>query len=149
MPLAADYVYGIGWQGLEFAERRALPVDRAQDDRDDLGFAAFVPLHSSFHLDAIAVVGVYKVWADQQQDDIGGVQMLLDLSFPFGTCADIAVIPDFDQPLSLERTQVRFEFVQQWFVFSSITEEDFYCRCHRRFPQASIAGLALSSSSSL
>ena len=38
------------------AERRALPFDRAKDDRDNPGLSRGVPLERPLHFDVVAVV---------------------------------------------------------------------------------------------
>ncbi len=75
-----------------------------------------MPLECAFHLNTIAVIRVHKIWTNQQQDDLGCVEALTDLPFPFCPCANIAVMPDINQSLSLERSKIRLEFLQEEFI---------------------------------
>jgi len=62
----------------------------------------------------------------ESEDDLGFVEALTDLLFPFCPCANIAIMPDINQSLWLERSQIRLEFIEVWFIFTRITEEDFH-----------------------
>src|SRR2546421_9982848 len=66
-------------QQLEFGKRRSLPIRGPQDDGQDTRLVSVMPGNSPRHLDAIAEVRVHKVSADQQQNDLIPVQMLVDL----------------------------------------------------------------------
>src|SRR5438876_3377079 len=141
MPRPIDNWFRIGRQSLKLS-KQPLPIDRSKNDRNNSCFFAVMPFQCAFHLHTIAVIGVHNIGADQQQDDLSFVEVLTDLPFPFGSCANIAVIPDINQSLSLQRSEIRLDFIEVWFIFMRITEEDFYC--HERNPRlfsVSIAGL--------
>ncbi len=56
---------------------------------------------------------------------MGSVEVLADLMFPFGSCANVTVMPHVDKLLALQRPQVPFELVKQFFIFVGITKKIF------------------------
>jgi hypothetical protein len=92
----------VGWQGLEFPERGGVPVDRSQDDRDDPSRLRLVTLHRPGHLDVVTVIRGDEVRTDQEQDDVRGVEVLVDLPFPLGPGPDASVVPPADETLTVQ-----------------------------------------------
>ena len=77
-------------------EGSVFPVDGAEDDGDDAGLIGLVALQGFLHFDAVAVVGVEEVSADEQQDDVRVVEVGVDFVFPGGAGKDDAVVLDFE-----------------------------------------------------
>src|SRR5262249_27968035 len=97
----------IGRDNPELSERSILPaVGRPQDDWDDAGLTLVMPLHCPLQLGIPAVVRGNEVWADQQEDDRGGIQVLVNLPLPLGSRGYLPVMPVLDNPEPLEDTQV-------------------------------------------
>src|SRR5438067_960769 len=80
-------------QHLQLCEWRTFPIARTQDNGQDARLIGFVPGNSLCHLDAIAKVGGHKIGADEQEDDIGSVEMSQNLRARFCPWSDIAIIP--------------------------------------------------------
>src|SRR5437016_3039857 len=91
-------------------------------------------LHGLLHLFTVAVFRGNKIWADEQQDDVGCVEMLINLLFPCRTCMDVGVAPDRDQTLPLQWHEVLFKIPQQFLIFAGIAAKDFDCGYHRHLP---------------
>jgi hypothetical protein len=85
---------------LELAKRSTPPIDRAENDGDHPSSTGIVPSQGALHLDVVAVVGCQELRADQQQDDAGRVEMLIDLATPFGARRDLPIVPGADDPLA-------------------------------------------------
>src|SRR6266849_5632029 len=106
-------------------ERGYLPVNRTKNYGDNPCFFLLVAFKCSSHFNTITIVGGHKIWTDQQENNLSGIQMLLDLQFPFGSRTDISIIPDVNKTLSLQWYQMPFELIEKCFVFMGITAEDF------------------------
>src|SRR6266568_6855469 len=104
MPIPINNWFRICRQNLNIS-KNTLPINRPKNDRDNNRFLSFMAFECPFHLNTVAVIGVHKIGTDQQQDDLGFVDVLSDLMFPFGSCANIAIMPDINQSLSLQRSQ--------------------------------------------
>src|SRR5579859_3717086 len=85
-----------------------------------------------FHLGAVTVVRGHEVGADKQQDDMGRVQVLLNLVFPGCPGVDVGIAPDSDEAASLQRHEVLSEALHEVLVLASVTAEDFDGGWHRR-----------------
>ena len=101
-----------------------MPVAGAKDDRYNACLAPFVALHRAIHLDVIAVVGGEKVGADQEQHDVGGVQMIVDLAVEVLAGSNSAIVPSRNYALPEEAGKVLLEFVAQGFVRMRVGDED-------------------------
>jgi hypothetical protein len=84
-----------------------------------------MPLQRSPHLFTVAIIRIHEVGTDEQQYDLGGIQVFTNFPFPLRSSANITIVPKFNKPLSLQGFQVFFEFLQKSFVFMSVAEEDF------------------------
>jgi hypothetical protein len=94
-------------QRLKLAEGGALPVVAVtEDDRDDARLTRLVPLHRSRHFDVVAVVGGEKIGADEQEDDVGRLQVLVYLLVPFLAGVNAAVAPVTNHAVTPEHDQV-------------------------------------------
>jgi len=89
--------------GLEAGEGLASPGAGAQDDRHQDGIAGIAALDRSLHLDGTAIPGRHKIRADQQQNDIGALQLAADLAVPIVTRHQLAVVPRGDALLRFKR----------------------------------------------
>ena len=72
------------------------------------------------HLDVVAVVGVQKIGADQEQNQLGRFQVLVDGILPGAAGGNLAVVPGLNDPLPLQETQVRLQLVPKRFVLMGI-----------------------------
>ena len=72
----------------------------------------------------VTVVRGQKVCAHEQEDEIGAVEAGIDLSLPFRTCADVAVVPGREVSLSLQEGELFVEVVAVGFVFVGIGVEE-------------------------
>jgi hypothetical protein len=93
-----------------------LPIDGTQDHGDHQRFSRRVALQRNLHLDIEAVIGGQEIGADQQQYDVGFLEVLVDCLLPQIPGADLAVVPGSDQTLSLEQLQMFCQFVPKMFV---------------------------------
>lgn len=117
--------HGASGNRLQFAERCASPFDRAKEDRNHASLICFVALHRPLHLHVIAIVGAQEIRTDQEQDDVGGVEMLIDLTSPFGSGADLLIVPPGDHVLPFEYRKVPLECDAEREVFARIGVEEF------------------------
>ena len=106
------------------AEWRALPVAGAEDNGDDARFATLLTLQRTTHLDVVAIVGVHEIDADQQQDDVGGVQFVADSAVKRLARRDAAIMPGGNCALPLEAGQVLFKLVPEILVPMRVGHED-------------------------
>ena len=106
-------------------------MSRSQQDRNNEAAASFVSFQGALHLFAVAIVGGHEVRADEQQDHVGGIEMLLDFFFPFVTCIDVDIAPKLDEAAPLERHEVRAELFHEVLIFAGVTAEDFYGGWHK------------------
>ena len=80
-------------------------------------------LKRGLHLDIEAVIGSQKVGADQQQYDVGFLEIAVDRLLPLIAGADLAIVPGPQETLSLKQFQVLCEFVPQMLVAMRIRAE--------------------------
>ncbi len=71
---------------------QVLPVAGPCDDRNDAGLAGSLALQRDLHLLA-ALVGTDEVGAEQEQYEIGTLQVFVDFAFPLLARRDAAVAP--------------------------------------------------------
>src|SRR5262249_1581912 len=109
-------VGGTPWPG-RLAGRR---VRKALSGRPPPGTA---PATAS-HLDIVAVVGGDEVGTHQQEDDTGGVEVLVNLPLPLARHGDIAVAPTPDDPLPFEDAKVLQQLPEERLVLVGVGEED-------------------------
>ena len=111
-------------EGLEFAEGGGFPVAGFEQNGDDAGLSLIVALESLLHFGVVAVVGGEEVGADQEQDDVGGVEVGGDRVCPVGSGGDVAIVPGGDDALFGQQGEVGGEVVAQGFVFVGVGEEE-------------------------
>src|SRR6266508_988980 len=97
---------GIFRKGLQLAERRGGPVALADDDGNYARFPFRVTLHRPIQLNVVTIIGGEKVGADQQEDDFGRFEVVVNSVLPIRPCADIAVVPSCDDALALQQPKV-------------------------------------------
>ena len=90
-----------------------MPVDIPQDYQDHPRATRLVPLKGALHLLVVAIVRRDEIGADQQQDDLSGFEIAIDLARPFGAGGDLPVMPSRDQVQALQELEVRLELVPQ------------------------------------
>src|SRR5690242_13682916 len=86
--------FAVCWQSLKLSKWGVLPVWHwAEKNRNHTGFFLFMPLHCSHHF--FAVGGrIHEIRADQQKNDVGSVQVLLNGVFPFCSRMNLHIIPE-------------------------------------------------------
>jgi hypothetical protein len=82
-----------------------------------------MPLKRSRDLDVVAIVGLYKVGADEQQDDLCSFEMLVDRTGPVIAGADISIVPAGNDFLTLEEREMALELIAQLLVTVCVRKE--------------------------
>src|SRR5262249_27317658 len=95
---------------------RSRPVDVANDHRDDARLVSAMALEGRRHFPLVTVVGGHEVRADEQQNDVGSVEVLIDRGPPLVARADVAIVPQLNEALTLQQLQVGLELVSVQFV---------------------------------
>jgi hypothetical protein len=118
----------VGRQSLQAEKRQRLAivgidVDGPDDDRHDRGVTRPVALHGDGQLVAEDVVALDEVLADEQQHQVGHLQLLVDLRVPVLARLDFAVVPRRQQPAPLEDLEVSAQLVTQRLVFVRVAVE--------------------------
>src|SRR2546421_9305496 len=108
-------------------EGGAIPVGRAEDDGDDARLLRLVSRDSLLHLNAVAELGGHEVGADEQENEMGFVEVCENLFLPFGARGDIAIVPIVDEALSSQVGEMGSEFVSQGSIFVRVGNEDVEC----------------------
>jgi len=72
-----------------------------------------MPLQSTLHLAFNAIVGRYKVWANQEQEKIGCFQLVADLIVQNVARQNFAVIPHFNPIFSLEIREMDMQTIKR------------------------------------
>ena len=115
---------GIFGQGLELAEGATPPIDFTEDDGDHSGLFGFVPLQGLLHFRNRAIVRLQKICADEKEDDVGRLQVGIDLTCPLLPWRNPTIMPTLDEAEAPHRAQVRLKLIAQVFVFVRIGIED-------------------------
>lgn len=100
-----------------------MPIDWPQDHRDYQRFSRRVALQGVLHLDIEAVIRSQEIGTDQQQDDVGFLEIAVDRLLPEIAGSDLTVVPASYQTLPLDQLQVLRKFVPQRFVTVRIRAE--------------------------
>jgi hypothetical protein len=98
---------------LELAKARLFPQARLKQDRYDLHLPALEAHQRLLHLCTKTVLGCEKIRANEEQDQVGGIELSIDLSVPVGPWFDLAVVPLADLLLLLERGEIGTEALAQ------------------------------------
>jgi hypothetical protein len=61
----------------------------------------FVPFHRSCHFNFVAIIRRYKIWTDQEQNDICFLQMVAYFVIELFTRTDSTIVPRFNNALPL------------------------------------------------
>jgi hypothetical protein len=80
------------------------------------GFSRRVAVQGVLHLDIEAIIRSQEIGADQQQDDVGFLEIPVDRLLPEIARADLPVVPASHQTLPLEQLEVLRQFIPQRFV---------------------------------
>jgi hypothetical protein len=110
-------------QSLELPERGRVPVARPQDDRDDPGRPRLVTLHRPLRFHVPAIVRVKEVGTDEQQDDVCGLEVPVNLAHPLGPGTDASVVPFGDDALTPQPAEGRLELVPEELVLVRVRVE--------------------------
>jgi hypothetical protein len=78
-------------------------------------------LYRSAYLLLINVLRSYEIRCDKEENHIRGFEMLSDSLFPLSPSANHAVVPLFDEPVSLESDQPSLQHFEVVFVAMSVT----------------------------
>ena len=70
-----------------------MPIYWARQNGDDAGFACLMVFHCPVDFDVVAGVVGDQVGADQQQDNVGAVEAIVDHLSAFVAGKDLAVVP--------------------------------------------------------
>src|SRR5436190_4361177 len=81
----------IARKGLKDAKGGGLPIIGMGDDWDYLRLPGLVTLQCSLHL-MVAGIGGEKIFADEQEDDISLIELLVALSLIGSSCQQFAAI---------------------------------------------------------
>jgi hypothetical protein len=87
------YRPAISRQSLKVGKWRFCPITGPQDDRDQNGLSRPVSFYCALSLNLIAVTRLYEVRADEEKDDPGFVDALINRLFPPVTRGNHSVIP--------------------------------------------------------
>ena len=72
----------------------------------------------------VDVGGVVVVRADENEDNIGGIEVLHDLLLPFHARVDLAIAPYLDAAGVFKRAQLAAQFFEVLCVFAGVDGED-------------------------
>src|SRR5579859_1137005 len=100
------YRSAIARQHLEFTERCTLPIYRTQQNRNDTSLSRIMSLQSLSYLYTIAIVGREKVDTDEQQNDRGCIEALIQSLSPVCAKGDQPLVDGDDQTLTLQDAQM-------------------------------------------
>src|SRR6266496_2927652 len=116
-----------GWPCLQPTNWSILPVDRAYDNWYYLSLLSTVmSLKRMLHLYIVAVVRLHKIRTDEQQNDIGCIQMCIDLVLPLHSWSNLAITPRRHLAQSLQRSQMFLKLPEMPFIFSRIAVKNRY-----------------------
>src|SRR5208337_1964978 len=104
-------------------ERGTHPVNRTEQDRDHRRLAFVMAIKSPLGFNVVAVIRGEKRRTDQKQDDLGFLQVLVELTPPFLACPDSSVMPTYDIALPLQESQVLLELVPQSLILVGVSVE--------------------------
>ena len=109
---------------LEGAEGGVLPVYGAEDDGDNASFFGVVTCHCLFD-DVPEVIGGEEVGADEEQDEVGGVESIARFTGAIAPGGDLAIAPVGDDSFAFEQAEVLAQFIAPGFVLGGVGDEDF------------------------
>jgi hypothetical protein len=93
----------VGGNRIQFAERSSLPITGAKDDGNDNSLARLVALHRTLHFFLVAIFRVKKVGPDEKQDNIVGLDMMIDLFRKMLAAVNPSIMPDLNDALPLKK----------------------------------------------
>jgi hypothetical protein len=119
-------------------DRHVVGLERALDvgAESDWAFLGVAP-HRFRQLSLEAVLGGHEVRRDEQDHDVGGCQLALDVPFPVRSRGYRPVAPDVDQAGPYERRQVHVQPLPVALVDPRIGDE------HPAAPSRAIRGVAV------
>lgn len=75
-----------------------------------MSLASLVTLECILHLQVVAVVGCQETGTDEQENNMGAVEVLIYVSSPISTRENGTVMPGGKQALSMSMEQAQVEF---------------------------------------
>jgi hypothetical protein len=109
--------------GKELAERCVAPVARTQDEGNDRALSLLMPLHRALHFNIIAIFRRQEVRADEEQDDVRGLERGGDLVPKVLAGNYLAVVPCLNEALAPEHGQMTLQVVPERLILMTIGEE--------------------------
>src|SRR5215510_14859619 len=97
---------------------------RTHEDWKDRQSSFRLPLENARQFFVANEGGGQKVLRDQQHGDTGAVERRGDLVTPLLASTQILVAPDVDEPLALQRCEIRQQALERFLVVMAVTEED-------------------------
>jgi hypothetical protein len=79
--------------------------------------------HGTFHLGTPGIVRSHEVRAHEQENQVGALQIFVDLRLPFRTGLDMAVGPEIEKSFSFKQLKMGLELRTQGLVFVRITDK--------------------------
>ncbi len=116
----AHHGFAFRRQHLQFREWSAFPIAGTQDDRQHPRFICFVSLNGACHFDTEAEFRGHEVGADEQENNLSGVEVSHDLWTPFGSRNDVAVRPGGENPLAFQIVEMGVQFAAKRLILMSI-----------------------------
>ncbi len=86
----------VTWQALQMSKRRVLPVTWTHNDWDDAGLSSPMAFQGVLHLEVITAIRVQEIGADEQEDDMSGVECLVDGLGTIRSGEDLLIRPFFN-----------------------------------------------------
>ena len=93
-----------------------MPIAVAEDDRNFSRITGAVAFQRSTNLDVIAVIRSEEVGADQQQDDVGGLQGIMNLAVKLAPWRNRPIRPERNDFLTDKQGKVTAEIRAHAFV---------------------------------
>ncbi|EMS96061.1 hypothetical protein H009_19462 [Agrobacterium tumefaciens str. Cherry 2E-2-2] len=75
-----------------------------------------MPLHSPLHFDVVAVIGSKKIRTHKKENDVIGVDVVINAGVDVLACTDTPIMPCFNDTLAFQHGKLLFELVSQCFI---------------------------------
>ena len=120
-----DHALGAGaGVGLGLGELLVLPGAGRDDDRQQLALAGLVALQRASQLDAVDVGGVQEVLGDEEDDEVGLLELLADRVVPLVADRDLAVVERGDDAAVAKAAEVARQVAEPPLVLLGVGDED-------------------------
>jgi hypothetical protein len=115
--------FGISGEGLKLVEGWSLPIGGTNDYGYHSCFAPLVPLDRLADLSLKDIIRAHESWADEEEDDIRGSEVLVDGLFPFPPRRYLPVVPLLNESSALESAQPSTQLVKVFLISMGVTAE--------------------------